>query len=270
MLVGVLPACGTIKSWFPDKERDYQFTSEIPELIVPDDLKNKGLASLSPQSAEPPVSEAESVSGSRYPAEAEAEPTAAEVATTESQAATVISAAETESVKNPDQDESKPVEQPVVAGGVSSLQIDQPKSQAVRMVGRALSRQKLEVVERNIDKGYFYVKFDLHAVKATDESIWDELNFFFGDDPSQEQEYRITVRQIEPQLSQVTIQDSAGVSLSDATANALLKLITDAINEVQTQDANKGPAEAEPKPETEPKLESEPEPKAPDNPAKQE
>jgi outer membrane protein assembly factor BamC len=34
-------ACSTIKSWFPDKERDYQFRSEIAPLIIPDDLKAK-------------------------------------------------------------------------------------------------------------------------------------------------------------------------------------------------------------------------------------
>lgn len=229
LLVWGLSACSTIKSWFPDKERDYQFTSEIPELIVPDDLKNKGLAALSVQPAQSvqTTEESESVSGSRYSAEADVD--------TEANTAT-----EAEAKQSPDENGGVSSEQPVsVATGGSSLHIDQPQNQAVRMVGRALTRQKLEVVERNIGKGYFYVKFDPNAVKASDEDIWDELNFLFGDDPSQEQEYRITVKQIEPQISQVTIQDSAGDSLSNDTANALLKLITDAINEVETQDAGK-------------------------------
>ncbi|MDP3333928.1 MAG: hypothetical protein Q8S55_18390, partial [Methylococcaceae bacterium] len=35
-----LSACTTIKEAFPDKEKDYQFTTEIPKLIIPADLAN--------------------------------------------------------------------------------------------------------------------------------------------------------------------------------------------------------------------------------------
>ncbi|OYV20391.1 MAG: hypothetical protein CG441_409, partial [Methylococcaceae bacterium NSM2-1] len=34
-----LSACSYVKSLFPDKEKDYQYTTEIPPLILPDDLK---------------------------------------------------------------------------------------------------------------------------------------------------------------------------------------------------------------------------------------
>ena len=206
-----LSACSTIKSWFPDKERDYQFTTEIPELIVPEDLKHKGLASL-PQR---PVAAPQPEGVSRYATE-----------TTESANENATQPAQ--SAANENADEMTAV---TPSTGGSSLQIDQSKTQATRMVGRALSRKKLEVVERNIDKGYFYVKFDPNAVQATDDSIWDELNFMFGDDPSQEEEYRITVQQIGPELSQVIVQDTQEKTLSNKTANALLELITDAINE---------------------------------------
>lgn len=222
-----LSACSTIKSWFPDKERDYQFTTEIPELQVPEDLKHKGLASLPPRTAPQPTT-AEVEGGSRYAVQSD------------------------ESVKESDtpasaDDGSEPDATEVSAStSGSSLQIDQSKTQATRMVGRALSRKKLEVVERNIDKGYFYVKFDPNAVQAKDESIWDELNFLFGDDPSQEQEYRISVQQIGPQLSQVIVQDTEEKTLSNKTANALLELITEAINEDEQQPAaSPAPAAAE-------------------------
>jgi len=38
-------------------------------------------------------------------------------------------------------------------------------------------------------------------------------------------------------MSEVTVQDSDGKTLSDNVANALLRLITDGINEVMNQDA---------------------------------
>ncbi|AEG01212.1 hypothetical protein Metme_2831 [Methylomonas methanica MC09] len=215
MLCG-LSACSTIKSWFPDKERDYQFTSEIPELIVPDDLKNKGLPSLTSQATAPVATETEAAVSDPSPAEADTESAQASEAKAEPQQAEVPETSAT--------------------GGVSSLQIDQAKTPATRMVGRALTRQKVEIVERNVDKGYFYVKYDPNAVEAKDDSIWDEINFLFGEDPSQEQEYRISVRGIGPQMSEVTVQDEQGKFLSTPAANALLKLITEGINQVVDQD----------------------------------
>ncbi|MGY6276887.1 outer membrane protein assembly factor BamC [Methylomonas sp. MgM2] len=225
LLASTLTGCSTIKSWFPDKERDYQFTSEIPELIIPEDLKNKGLSSLSPQSREPVAS-------------AEPESSAPASDSINVSPGQEVAAAPESEPQAPSADETEHAQAPSPAGGnVSSLTIDQAKTQATRMVGRALSRKHIEVVERNIEKGYFYVNFDPNAVEAKDESIWDELTFLFGDDPSQEKEYRITVHQINDHLSEVTVQDSGGNTLSDSVANALLKSITDGINEDESADA---------------------------------
>ena len=41
-----MSACTYIKSLFPDKEKDYQYTTEIPPLILPDDLKNDQVINL--------------------------------------------------------------------------------------------------------------------------------------------------------------------------------------------------------------------------------
>ncbi len=234
LLMG-LPACSTIKSWFPDKERDYQFTSELAELQVPEDLKHKGLnLPVRPAEQSPASREVEGVS--RYADQTE-EP---------------VNESESKESAADNGNETQTAEVNAAATG-SSLQIDQSKAQATRMVGRALSRKKLEVVERNIDKGYFYIKFDPDAVQATDESIWDELNFLFGDDPSQEQEYRISVQQIGPQLSQVVVQDTEEKTLSSKTANVLLELITEAINEDEQQPAAPvTPAATEPQPSESP------------------
>jgi outer membrane protein assembly factor BamC len=203
-------ACSTIKSWFPDKERDYQFRSEIAPLIIPDDLKAKTAPLAMP------------VSNGRTPEQM----AAAAVAQATNEAKAV---AETPAKKA--EPETKAPSKQAAGSGVSSLQIDQSQTQAARLVGRALSRQKLEIVERNIDKGYFYIKFDPKAVKAEDKDFWDEWNFMFGADPSNEQEYRISLQEIAPQSTEVTIQDGDGKSLSNSIATNLLKLIAEAINQ---------------------------------------
>lgn len=215
--------CSTIKGWFPDKERDYQFRTEIPELIVPEELKAKTLPERTPeQTAAAAVAATEPVAERETAPATEPQPTSApaERKVLESQTA------------DKNTSEEKPAAQVVPTNpAVSSLQIDQPGNQAWRLVARALSRQRIEIVERNIDKGYFYVKYDPNAIKPEDGSIWDEVTFFFGDDPSHEQEYRISLLGIAPQASEVTIQDSEGKTLSNAVATALLKLITDGINQ---------------------------------------
>lgn len=212
-------SCSTIKSWFPDKERDYQFTTEIPELVVPDDLKTKTLAthpvSNTPEAAPAPVQQEPVRSAATADA---AEPAPSKPEKTEAKE-TVAAAGSGKSV------------QAAGSSGVSSLQIDQSATQAWWIVGKALSRQKLEVVERNMDKGYFFVKYDPDAIKPEDGSILDEITFLFGDDPSQEQEYQVSLHQLDELLTEVTVQDSDGKTLSNVAATSLLRLITEGINQ---------------------------------------
>ncbi|MEI8573320.1 outer membrane protein assembly factor BamC [Methylomonas sp. LW13] len=209
-------SCSTIKSWFPDKERDYQFTTEIPELVVPDDLKTKTLATRPVSNAPEPAPEPVRQEPVRSAAAAEPAPSKPEK--TEAKE-TVAAAGSGKSV------------QAAGSSGVSSLQIDQSATQAWWIVGKALSRQKLEVVERNMDKGYFFVKYDPDAIKPEDGSILDEITFLFGDDPSQEQEYRVSLHQLDELLTEVTVQDSDGKTLSNVAATSLLRLITEGINQ---------------------------------------
>lgn len=245
LLLSGLSGCTYIKSLFPDKERDYQFTSEVPDLVIPDDLKNKQLASLPREAVA--AHEAETI------AAAEPQPstgsttsihaglTPAEIAAQE--AAMNFKPEDLTPKRAFDSEEVAEIEERV-SSDVSSLQIDQGKKQATRLVGKALTRKEVEIVERNIDRGYYYVKYDPYAVEARDDSIWDEFVFLFGDDPSQEQEYRITIRQIGAQLSEVTVQDSSGKNLSNPVANVLLKLITDGINEDLYSDGAENTAKA--------------------------
>jgi len=224
LLLIAATACSTIKSWFPDKERDYQFTTEIPEMIVPDDLKAGSLSTLA-------------VSPSSAPAEVEAP--AVEVAKQSTPSADSIVALNKASKATKQQAEERQVDQTQAdetvvnapASSGSSLQIDQPQSQAAHIVSKAMSRQKLEITERNVDKGFFVVKFDPNAVQPEDKNWLDEINFVFGDEPSNEREFRIQLRQLNPQLTEVTVQDSEGKTQSSVAGNALLKLITDGINQ---------------------------------------
>ncbi len=216
LLMQAVSGCSYIKGLFPDKERDYQFRTEIAPLIIPEDLKAKTISALPPQRTPQQLAQA-------AVAKASSEQTAPDPVVVKKSA--------------PESASSVAVQQPTQAAvqpnspKVSSLQIDQPLTQAARIIGRALSRQKIEVVERNIEKGYFYVRFDMHAIKAEDNNFWDELNFMFGEDPSNEQEYRISLQELSAQMTEVTVQDGEGKPISNQQATTLLRLIAEAINQ---------------------------------------
>lgn len=245
LLVGS-SGCSTIKSWFPDKERDYQFTAEIPEIVVPDDLKAGGLSLSAPRPATAVADSAEVVADNKAQT-VQAEPEVASKKPIRPEPKAVDPAKKHERAEAEAQDT---VASELASPG-SSLQIDQPQLKAAHIVSKALSRQKLEITERNFDKGFFYVKFDPNAVKVEDKTWLDELNFVFGDDPSQEREYRIRLRELNPQLTEVTVQDGAGKTQSSASANALLKLITEAINQdiVSPEAPNSADSNGEAKPQ---------------------
>jgi outer membrane protein assembly factor BamC len=48
VLLAALQGCGYIKGLFPDKEKDYQYTTEIPPLQLPADLNPKTSATDAP------------------------------------------------------------------------------------------------------------------------------------------------------------------------------------------------------------------------------
>lgn len=223
LLLALTSGCSTIKSWFPDKERDYQFTAEIPELTIPQDLQGSGLL-MPPADA---VIETANTAGDSIDT---ADKSGASVAASRDEKQSRIAAAE--AMVEPKVE--VPVEPEVYGEPTSigsSLQIDQAKTQAGHIVSKALSRQKLEITERNIQKGYFRVKFDPNAAKVEDNNWSDELNFLFGDEPSQEIEYQIHLQPLNPQLTEVTVRDIDNKPLTSSAANTLLKLITDAINQ---------------------------------------
>lgn len=218
MIVMGTTGCNYIKSLFPDKERDYQFRGEIPEMIVPDDLKPQ--AAINPRFSMAVANPSQPVIAAKPQPELQKTVKPAANATPTEPAKTVAKSVE-----------SNPIQVEVSNAAVSSIQIDQSIIQAWRLVGRALSKQQIEVVERNADNYFFFVKYDPEAKKAEDKTIWDEIDFLFGKDPSHEQKYRVSLLEISSQLTEVTVQNNDGQTISDLAATRLLKLITDGMNQ---------------------------------------
>jgi len=198
-----LSACGYIQTLFPDKERDYQFTTEIPTLVLPPDLNGSVIA------AAPAPSKPETVDAEQSPVASTNEPAEAEPV----------------AQRNLIQTELVKTEQ-----GENRLRIAAPVAQAWRMVGKALSRKAVEVTQRNQEEKSYLVQYNPNEQKVEDESILDELRFMFDGFETGDKEYLIELQDVDAQVTEVLVTDKERQSSAgDGPGLNLLTLIRDTI-----------------------------------------
>lgn len=194
-------ACSTIKSWFPDKEKDYQFTTEIPPLVLPTDLAGGSLSGLPAASA---TEKSASETGDATPAAAPQPEPAQDI-------------------------ERKLIQVELVdVEGTKRLHIGVPSARAWRMVGKALSRKSIEVTNRNQEEKLFNVQYDPDRKEVTDDSAMDEVNFFLSGFELNEQEYVLKLVE-NNQQTDVIILDKEQQPVTNAGSLSLLMLLHDTI-----------------------------------------
>lgn len=205
-----LSACSYVQSLFPDKERDYQFTTEIPSLVLPPDLnRSANAAAAAPVPAKVPVAEVVADGAAT-----------AEVAPTNEPA---------EAEPSVDQ---KTIQVELVKSeqGENRLRIGAPLAQAWRIVGKALSRKSIEVTQRLQAENSFVVQYNPNEEKVEDDSIWDELKFMFGGFEPGDKEYIVELQDIDEQVTEVLVTDKEKQSSAgDGVGLSLLTLIKDTI-----------------------------------------
>lgn len=200
-------ACTYIKNLFPDKEKDYQFTTEIPPLVLPPDLANDSVAKV-PSAA--PVAETSVASDSADEAPG-VEPTAPQ----------------TETDQELDR-KSIQVELVDADQGTKRLRIGTSSITAWRMVGKALSRNSIEVPNRNQEERLFHVQYDPNKRAVEDGSFWDEVVFFFSGFEINEREYILKLVENNRQTD-VIIMDKEQKPVADQASLRLLTLLHDTI-----------------------------------------
>jgi outer membrane protein assembly factor BamC len=198
VILANVPACSTIKNLFPDKEKDYQFTTEIPPLTLPADLGENSILNT---------------------------PVAAPVAEAAEDVAPADEPVETEPVV-----ERKLIQVDLVKSdeGASRLRIDAPLAGAWRMVGKALSRNSIEVTSRNQEEGLLHVQYDPDVQKVEDGSLWDEIAFVFRGFKIGEKEYVLKLAG-NKQQTEVMVMDTEHKPLTEGPGLKLLTLLHDTI-----------------------------------------
>jgi len=210
VMLMLLSACSYVQSLFPDKERDYQFTTEIPSLVLPPDLnRSANAAAAAPVPAKEPAAEVVADGAAT-----------AEVAPT------------TEPAEAEPSVDQKTIQVELVKSeqGENRLRIGAPLAQAWRIVGKALSRKSMEVTQRLQAENSFVVQYNPNEEKVEDDSIWDELKFMFGGFEPGDKEYVVELQDINEQVTEVLVTDKEKQSSAgDGAGLKLLTLIKDTI-----------------------------------------
>ena len=202
-----LSGCSTIKGYFPDKEKDYQLSSELPALKIPTDISSKGMTK---KHVTTPVEDTESETVVVMGEMLKAPPVAAGSTQTIS----------TESQKR----EPTRVELVKFSNGETRLQINKSVAMSWRMIGKALTGKGIEITARDQANGEFSVQYDPNETDFKDEDFLDELDFVFDKNHSQEKPFHIKILSRD-KIAEVVVLDGQGKLLSDGSGLSLLKLL---------------------------------------------
>jgi len=242
LMLLALSACSTIKQWFPDKEKDYQHTTEIPELVLPPDLMeanapmSPALAPIGPEAIETgaPAPSPDAVEAAIEPIAATLEKpelmaSDAAVQPTEFDQPDPLSREKTTapvSAEN-EQNSSQPISYPVEkinADGAAGLRIHAAFPDAWRAVEQALGRKSIAVNDQDEQEKQFAVRYNPDEHDIQDASFWDEVNFFWYGLRGKEKTYFLKLLD-GGQWTDLRVLDAEQKPAKDAGAAELIALL---------------------------------------------
>jgi outer membrane protein assembly factor BamC len=213
-----ISGCSTIQSWFPDKEKDYQFTTELPPLVIPPDLVQKPVL---PTRVTPIDS---TIAKHVEPAEAPkaVEPTVKKVEDVKSFNHPALEDAETELSRNE-------IQVSLTHENAPTLNLNVPSARAWRIVGKALGRSGIDVTNRRAETGQVYIQIaDSNPKTEAEKSLLDESLSVFDGFISNETTYILQFRETNAKTA-VTLLDAQLQSVSDGSDNKILTTLFEAI-----------------------------------------
>ncbi len=214
-----LTACSQIKSYFPDKEKEYQYSAEIPPLIYPADLKINvvpvlptAMTQVKPVDTAPVVAANVVKPVSAVVKDSSVTPTIDKVYSDEEELAAHLIT----------------VERINVDKGENRLRLNVPFIRAWRILSKSLSRKALEVTVRDENSGLFTLQFDPDEQSEKELSYLDSFKALLGNLRSNEKTYTIKLEKDQPQTD-VTVLDKDQKPIADEASTKLLTLLQESI-----------------------------------------
>ncbi|WP_394751848.1 outer membrane protein assembly factor BamC [Crenothrix sp.] len=220
-IAGNLTACSHVTKLFPDKERDYQHTKEIPMLNWPKDLRDNPTPApkVAPAASSPSPDDMTPSPGSPVPTSENSAP-ASDIASEIPEQARPPS--EADPVPDETGDTTKPIAiEKTQQDGSSQLRFNVPMLRAWRAIDKALSRNSIEVTKRNPEEHRYTVQYDPDEKKFEDGSLMDEVKFLFKGFQTNEQEYRLQLIENSDHVTALIV-DSDKKPLADTAASVKL------------------------------------------------
>lgn len=199
MIVLGLVACGGEK-YFPDKQKAYRYSSEISALYLPSDLHDNSIDDDIAIDASLEVPEQEQAF-----------------------------VQEPQRLVSQIGERRGKVELVSYQGGATRLMILEPYTRSWFIVGKALSRLRLEVTNRNKIDGAYSVRYDPRQEEIEDGSLLNEFEYFFGEDLHQDELYHIRLAENGPASTEIIVLDEQNMPLSKDAGLSLMMMLFDVI-----------------------------------------
>ena len=212
-----LTACSYIADWFPDKQKQYRYTNELPDLEIPPDLtdlKSEGKGSDTPNSSR----RSQNAQG-KYSADKVSTDADNQTKPTQSDAAS-RAGKKHKPVKHNDSS----VTLAENMENAALIEMQEPYEEAWNDVGRALGRLKIEVTDQNRSDGTYSIYYGGKTPKKNDEdsSFWDGITSTLSSDKDKTKEYQIKLEDKE-QVIDMYVLDQDGKKVSKGPGLELLK-----------------------------------------------
>lgn len=211
-LAGSLSACSFVESLFPDKQKQYRYSSDIPPLEIPPDLTSSTLEGVKGAGGSGPSSRDEVAEENTPPDAVEEAPAPRRTAATKSAAKSEVP--RTTLAQSDD--------------NATLIEMEAPFAETWNDVSRALGRLEVELTDQNRSDGTFYVYYGGATPKSKeDEGIWDGITSMFsgGEKAS---EYHVKLEEA-GNVTNIFVLDASGKSVSDGPGYELLKRLNETL-----------------------------------------
>jgi outer membrane protein assembly factor BamC len=218
--------CGFIAGLFPDKQKQYKYSTEIPPLEVPPDLTASTIEGAAARRG----------AVAERPAEAAAEPRPAGRTEREDGRYEAddedLDEDDDRAAKRSSAEDSREAREPATAAPAATLaqssddvpliEIEEPFAEAWNDVGKAIGRLKLELNDQNRSDGLYYVYFSEQDKPYEDRGFFGDIAAFFSSGPGHAKEYRVKLEE-KGEVTYVFILGQDGKPQMDGEGLELLK-----------------------------------------------
>lgn len=219
-VIGV-SGCSTIQSWFPDKEKDYQFTTELPPLVIPPDLVQKPSLPTHTVSVDPVIPKL---------AASETSKSVSKTLASETQPIDELKSVNRPTLSDTEMELSRnEIQVSLTHENTPILNLNVPSARAWRIVGKALGRSNIEVTNRNSENGQVLIQISDSKPKSnTEKSLLDESLSIFDNFVSNETSYILQFQENNAKTA-VTLLNSDAQKISDGSDEKVLTTLFESI-----------------------------------------